>query len=669
MKLKYLFASLLAAFTLVGCTEEIQTSLENLKVSKSYVAIAAEGGSDEITVTANDSWWFEIDEETAKWLTVTPESGDAGQDIKITFTAGAATDTNESVIYLNCGDKDGKYEQQNINVLQLTEKGEPRVYTISEVLAFTDDMKGQTIRVKGSISRISNPTYGELYITDDSGKELLIYNCQPSYDEVKPAVGDIVTFEGPFTIYNGTYELNKGTTIVDIERSLLKVESVSYGEAAEGEEAPTEIALEGGSAVVVLTSKTGGVNVEIADDAKSWLSVGGMNVDGTTVTVTFNAAANNLGDRKTTVTFTTEADGKTYTSIAEIAQKGAILEKTAAEINAAADGETIYRLTGYISGDKGSEYGNIYIKDYTGEVYVYGVLDAEGQSKQWFNMGIKAGDIVTVEGVKTSYKDAPQMKNVQVTKHITVTPLSVADFTAKEDNKEVYYQLTGTVKNIVMDKNDPTQQNVYGNFDLVDETGSIYVYGLTQGWGGPSKMFREMNIKEGDKLTIVGVHASYGGAAQVGSAFLAAHEAAGEGGEETPDQPEEPKGIVYELGANAYDDGLATVNGTEGIKTIKIGTSSKAGTFTLTIPAGTKKVSFNAVAWKGLSGVTVDITPEGGSTVSLPINANDGATGQAPYTITATDADKYSFDTNNAADLKVTVTSAKRVIFWGITAE
>ncbi len=587
MKLRYIFTLLAAAltFSLVGCQEE-EHFLDEVKVSSSYIGIPVEGGNVEITVTATDKWtitgipdWFSVNGVSGEWVTETDKDGKETQKLvtgtfegpagesKVTFSAEAAEETREAIVYLNCSGA-----VQNINVIQLAEKKEVPVSPIKDVLA----AEAGTFRIKGEVYGIYNTQYGNFYMKDGTG-DILIYGCLDAEGKEKNFAslgidnGDVITVEGPLKIYNGTWEL-VNVSVISIEKSLLKVDGVSYGEVAEGEEAPTSIALEGGSAVVTLTSKTGGVNVEIPEDAKSWLSVGGVNVDGTTVTVTLNAAENKLGDRTTTVTFTTKSGDKTYTAVADIAQKGAILEKTAKEINEAADGETVYRLTGYISKDEGKEYGNIYITDYTGTVYVYGVLDAEGQSKQWFNMGIKVGDIVTVEGIKTSYKENPQMKNVKVTKHIAVTPLSVADFTTKEDSKEVYYQLTGTVKNIVMDKNDATLQNEYGNFDLVDETGSIYVYGLLQGWGGPSKMFREMNIKEGDKLTIVGVHASYNGAAQVGSAFLVAHEeGTGEGGEETPALTIDGKqwltnmdGMSFLVDLGASEEGILLFAGDEG---------------------------------------------------------------------------------------------------------
>lgn len=56
--------------------------------------------------------------------------------------------------------------------------------------------------------------------------------------------------------------------------------------------------------------------------------------------------------------------------------------------------------------------------------------------------------------------------------------------------------------------------------------------------------------------------------------------------------------VEWTLGTNAYSD-KATINGVEDVPVLKIGTSKNAGTATLKIPAGTTKVSFYGVAWKG----------------------------------------------------------------------
>lgn len=143
----------------------------------------------------------------------------------------------------------------------------------------------------------------------------------------------------------------------------------------------------------------------------------------------------------------------------------------------------------------------------------------------------------------------------------------------------------------------------------------------------------------------------------------------GEGGGSTPGGEEKPGEVTefsidlaYTLGTNAYDNGMATINGVEDCKTLKIGTAKAAGTFTLTMPAG--KHTFYAVAWKGTA--SADVTFSNGDAVvkTVTVKGNTGATGNAPYTISVTDADKYEIEL--AQDATITVTSDKRIIFFGI---
>lgn len=506
MKLRNIFTALIASMALmfVGCQEE-ERFLDEVKVSQSYVTIPAEGGQVEITVNTIDNW--EIT-GIPEWLTVSPTTGTAGES-KVTFSAGEATATNEALLYLNCAGA-----SQAINVLQLTEKVELPISTCAEVVAGED---GVVYRVKGTVTSIANTTYGNWYLEDETGS-VYIYGtlyegAEKQFAKIGIEVGDIVTVEGPRKDYSGTIEL-VNVTVIDIEKSLIKVDEVSPEDAL--------LPIEGGEFTVSLTCKGEGVSVVIPEDAKSWLTLSGVSLSGTTAVVKFVAAVNELGDRSTELVFVTEKDGVEYKAVTSLSQTGSIIEATAAEINAAEDGETQYRLTGYISGDKESEYGNIYIKDATGEVYVYGVLDAEGQSKQWFNMGINKGDIVTVVGPKTSYNGSPQMKNVSIENHIAVTDKTITEFLAAEESKEVYYRLTGAVSGL-------EGAGDYGNVYLTDESGeSVYVYGILSGWGGAKKEFQTLvantGLVEGDILTIVGVRTSYNGTPQVGSAFYVSHE-------------------------------------------------------------------------------------------------------------------------------------------------
>lgn len=126
--------------------------------------------------------------------------------------------------------------------------------------------------------------------------------------------------------------------------------------------------------------------------------------------------------------------------------------------------------------------------------------------------------------------------------------------------------------------------------------------------------------------------------------------------------------VSYALGANAYDDGVATVNGTENVKTIKIGSSKNAGNFNVTVPAGTTSVSFYAVAWRGAT--TSVVVKNGETTVAeQAVAANDGATGNAPYTLTVADSDYYTINVNATAETTLNLSASARVIFFGVQAK
>ncbi len=656
MKLKNIFTALVAALTLaVGCEDSIETYLDAVKVTSSYVAIPATGGTQSITVDAKYEWAFS---GIPEWLTVSPASGISGET-EVTFKADTAASTREAMLYINC---DGK--QQIINVLQMTEKVDLPITECGEVN--NNGVDGKTYRVKGTVTSISNTVYGNMYVTDATGSAYIYGTLdknggEKNFSSLGIEVGDIVVVEGPRKTYSGTVEL-VNVTVISIEKSLIKVDSVSVKEA---------LPLEGGEFKAYLTCKGEGVAVSVPDDAKSWLSVTSIETSGTNATVTLSASRNDFGDRSTTLAFNTTSKGKTYSAQTDLEQKGAIIETTIDNILAAEDGLTQYRTTGYITKDNNSDYGNIYIKDATGEIYVYGVLDDKGQSKQWKNMGINVGDIVTVVGPKTSFNGTPQLKNVSIEKHIAVKDINIADFRALPDDKTAYYRISGKVAKST-EANTKFDLATYGNFALTDGTAEIYVYGVVTGWGGASKQFATLGINEGDELTIVGYKTSYNGLNQVGGAFYVSHKAGG-AGPEVPVTGDDVYSIdlKYTLGANAYDDGVATINGKEDCKVLKIGTSSKMGDISLTVPAGTKSLTLYAVAWKGKPAT---LALSGAASAEIAVKANDGATGNPPYaSIIVTDEDKYEVKLASAlaadTELKVTTTGTNtRVIFFGVKA-
>ena len=112
--------------------------------------------------------------------------------------------------------------------------------------------------------------------------------------------------------------------------------------------------------------------------------------------------------------------------------------------------------------------------------------------------------------------------------------VTISEFNAAAESNDVWYKLTGTVKNL-------KDGDQYGNFDLEDATGSVYVYGLLSEKGGEKKKFQDLvaakGIKEGCKLTIIGNRGSYQGKIEVTNAYFVSIEGGdtpGGGGNDTP---------------------------------------------------------------------------------------------------------------------------------------
>ena len=634
MKLRNIFTALLAALTLtVSCEDEKVAYLDEIKVSQSYVAIDAAGGSTEITLNAKDEWSFS---GVPEWLKVEPASGAAGKDITVTFSATAAKATKEAMLYLNCGSK-----SQIINVIQMTEKVDLPISTYKQIAAGQD---GTVYRAKGTCTDIYNTEYGNWHLIDATG-DLTIYGtldkngATKNFKSLGIEAGDIVTVEGPKKTYNGTVQLTD-VTVIAIEKSLIKIESLTPAEA---------LPKEGGVLEVALTCKGTNMEVVLPDAAKSWVSVAGISSNGKEASVKFSVAANSEGKRQADIVIKTVSGGKDYTAQFTLTQDGAIINATVAEVLKAEDGLTQYRVSGYISKDKNSEYGNIYIKDATGEIYVYGVLDAKGQSKQWNNMGIHEGDIITVVGPKTSFNKEPQMKNVSVESFKTVKDLTIKDFVAKADDKETYYRISGKVSGI-------KDGDVYGNFDLTDATGTVYVYGLVAGYGGEKKKFQELGIKDGDEITIVGVSTSFNGKKQVGNAFLVTKANSGTVTPGPTPTPGEVISIVVDDFPQAYpkEEAIFTVSGQEVylLNVANFGSGiqmKKGGSYIANAKAFSKKILSVKLTAQERKKANLDMTLFAGSSAKPESNEITASKTETTATFDLSSGDYKFFTLKNAS--------------------
>jgi len=496
MKLKYIFASIVATLALVSCEKEADHYLKEVQVSSSYVSLSTGvGANTSITVNATDSWYIAVDEKTAEWLTVSPTMGGAGETT-VTFSAPAGEGRTAEVL-LNCAGK-----TQRINVIQ----GIIEISNAScaEVLSGPDD---KSYRVTGVVTSIVNTTYGNWYLNDGTG-EVYIYGTLDSKGAEKNflswglEVGDEITVEGPKTTYNGTVEL-VNVTVVKITKSLIKVDEVVYGENLDA------IPLEGGDVNITVTCKGNGIDVVIPESAKTWLGV--TFIDNSEGLVRLSARPNEGGDRSATVTFITTDGRKDYSSEATISQKGAIVAATVQQFLDAEETSTIYRVNGVITSMYASDKQNksFYIRDYTGEVLIY---RAEG----FDTSSAKVGDVVTVTGVRTSYKGTAQMGSTkfEALDHV-VTEISIASF-LEEGQNSAWYRVTGTVTEIANES--------YGNIYITDGSKILYIYGCYPGVGATGDarkgVVAAQGIKVGDKLTVFGPRSVYKDVPQVNGGYF-----------------------------------------------------------------------------------------------------------------------------------------------------
>ena len=169
------------------------------------------------------------------------------------------------------------------------------------------------------------------------------------------------------------------------------------------------IDVNGGSNTITVNSKEAWSFDE--QEIPDWLTITPKTGGAGETKVTFSAPA--VSDGRNTVLHIACAD-KTQT-INVIQGLAVVNEATCAEVIAGPESKN-YRVTGVVASIVNTTYGNWYLRDETGEIYIYGTLDAKGNTKNFLSLGLEVGDIVTVEGPKTLYGTTVELVDVTVVK-------------------------------------------------------------------------------------------------------------------------------------------------------------------------------------------------------------------------------------------------------------
>ena len=150
-------------------------------------------------------------------------------------------------------------------------------------------------------------------------------------------------------------------------------------------------------------------DINASKTTDSWLSASVMEGQAGETKVTFTAAASE-GGREITLAIVCGTSKQHF-----IVRQGSLeaVAATCEEIIAGPDAKT-YRAKGTVTSIASTTYGNWYLKDDTGEIYIYGTLDANGAEKNFESLNIEVGDLVEVEGPKTTYNGTVELVNVTV---------------------------------------------------------------------------------------------------------------------------------------------------------------------------------------------------------------------------------------------------------------
>ena len=332
-----------------------------------------------------------------------------------------------------------------------------------------------------------------------------------------------------------------------------------------------------------------------------------------------------------------------------------IKDATVAEFIAAEVSTTqLYRLAGTITEIQNTTYGNLMLKDATGEVLIYGVKkDKDAGNTSFSELGAEVGDKLTVVGQRGAYNTTIEMKSGYCEKleKDTTTPkfsVSTETLTAKAADKSVSFDVRGNVKWTVSSDN--------AAYKVSPESGD--------GTGTVTVSFAE-NTTDKDvtvKLTV----STTAEVATKSYTVTLTHKGVSAAGTE-----DFSSSVEWTLGTNAYSE-KATINGVGDVPVLKIGTSKKAGDATLKIPAGTTKVSFYGVAWKGKT-ATIKASVGETQVATQALTANVGATSNSPYKLTVEDTDKYTITLpaklETDTDVTVTTTTNARALLFAIRAE
>ena len=540
--------------------------------------IPAEGADAFTFGVESDGDWVVV---VPSWIKATPRYGSGNGVITITFedNFSMVTDDDGNVSRQMNGLRHGTVSVEcasGATSFVVCQAGDPNKAS-DEVIAisigdFLQKPDGpQQYLITGNVTSIKNTTYGNLYLNDGTG-EVYVYGMldrdgnTKNFGSLDIGVGDLVTVQGSKTTYAGTTIEIVNAQYISHVKSLVSLAETEVKVPAEGAE------------FTVGVKYTGDIKVE--PDAQ-WVAFTGLSSDTDGSYLNFKAYANEEAARTATVTVTVTSGEKTATATLKVSQaaassgSGNVFKKVTtitsgkkylivANGTAAASAIAAEKTYGYLqltevvdnngtitvdnldnaftfesttSGYTIKQADDRYLYQ-TGTFNSFNVNAAPTEGQVWavtFNadgtakiLNTSVNKYMQYDSQYKSYGSYDSAKGVMPALYelsgeggggggdAGVKKVTVAEFNAAAESDSQKYQLTGTI--------DGTVNETYGNFDLKDESGSVYVYGLTAtdlGFGAKNdKSFASLGLKKGDKITIIGYRGSYNSKIEVMYAYF-----------------------------------------------------------------------------------------------------------------------------------------------------
>lgn len=587
---------ILAAIASCKKDEKEDFGVPNIGVNTSSVNFSEAEGQQTVKILSSRDWTVEIDyavEVEEDWLVVTPASGSASHDsveVVLSVLANSAEDRSASVTF-NAGALSA-----TVSVFQ---KGEvAKEYdAIEDVRAL---YQGENVTISedwticGTVisnyrhsesGGLNNATSPKSVVIQDETAGIVLFLAE---NNKELALGDRIEVKVNGLVLqrfdNGSLQINavpmdritKITTGSQVEPKTISASELVTGEYESQYVAVTDVQVVDSDLGKTFVTQDGegkdrhtsinfisrtGVRFLLFSSAYS--TFGDQPVPEGSGTLKGIAAVHG-GDYQISITSTddyAELTGERFDNSGF--ERPQPTKATIAEVLAASvSGSVWYEITGTISNIEASDYGNFTITDETGSIYVYGLTSewrADGKNDQSFpELGLKAGDILTLAGTRDEYKDEPQIggpayyishkdgggEDPDPDEPGDLKVVTIEEFLAAQPGDGVWYQLTGEMYDIY--------NTQYGNFWIRDDAGNqVRVYGLTSTKQESNDYsFESIGLSEGDIVTIATLRAEHDGEAQAGGtppAYYISHE---EG-----EEPEVPTGDPTALIISEYVEG------------------------------------------------------------------------------------------------------------------